>query len=212
MDYIEETRRKFWGKRDGFVWYFGLFGSFISFFGAAGAIAAGELVTVAAHGLMLGLFASYFMLQPWTRKALLALVPLAILGAIGQPRAELTAASGGGLLWTLFFVAALISPRNKLAFKIDVSDAEIQKLYDRYVSNPNASRALVYGLLSLGLPVLAPVALVLSIQSLRRVAPKAWPPIGGRRPALIGLVLAVLALLIWGWAIDEVLPRLYERS
>lgn len=198
VDYIAETRAKFWGKRDNFVWYFGLLGSLSALSGVAVAISThAHWLSLVANVVTLALFASYFMLQRWSRKALFALPPLAVVGVAEQP-AQLVAAGLGALLWALFFVAAFTSARNKLAFKIDVSDADIHKLYNQFISNPNATRALAYGVVSLFLPVFAPVALVFGIQSIRRVKPNAWPPVGGRRPAVTGIVLSVLALLLWG--------------
>jgi hypothetical protein len=197
VDHIAETRRRFWGKRDNFVWYFGLVGGLGALSGLVVAVAAAQWSGIAANALMLGLFASYFMLQRWSRKALFVLAPLTLVGAVGEQPAQLAGAGLGALIWTLFFFAALTSPRNKLAFKIDVDDAEVQRLYDQYVSNPNAMRALVYGVLSLFLPVLAPVALAFGIQSMRRVKPNAWPPIGGRRAAVTGVVVSVVALVFW---------------
>jgi hypothetical protein len=207
VDHIAETRRKFWGKRDNFVWYFGLVGSLGALSGLAVAIAAAQWSGIAANALMLGLLVSYFMLQRWSRKALFALAPLTVVGVAGEQPAQLAGAGLGALIWTLFLVAALTSPRNKLAFKIDVGDDEVQRLYDQYVSNPNAMRALVYGVLSLFLPVLAPVALAFGIQSLRRVKPNAWPPVGGRRAALTGVVVSVVALLLWCWVLVAFLTR-----
>ena len=97
----------------------------------------------------------------------------------------------------LLCLAAWFSARNKLAFKIEVSDLEIQRLYDQYVSNPSAMRALAYGVLSLIVPLIAPLSLGFGIYAMSKEQRSAWPPVGGRRAALIGIVVSGFSLVVW---------------
>jgi hypothetical protein len=209
IDFIADTRAKAWGKRDGWVWYFGLFGGFGTLAGAAGAVATGQWLALIVSAVAGVVFIAYFALQPWSRKALFGLIPLYLANSLADldqqaaQNAELKpvligSVVGGMLVFTLFVIAAYRSPRNRLAFRLEVSDAEVARYYDSYLSNPSAKRALVYGLASLVIFPLIPVALVFGVLGWRRADPKAWPPRSGRGAVIAGLACAAVGAL--GWA------------
>jgi hypothetical protein len=209
IDYLAEARAKAWGKRDGWIWYLGLVGTIGSLTNLSDAIDH-QRWSHAIGGLCSAvLFGSYFFKQPWSRKGLFVLIPFMLLNAVWTPipddldprlvrRDVLVLIVGTSvLIYALFVSAAYRSTRNRLAFKIEVTDRELERYYDRYVSNPSAGRALVYGALSIPMPLLAPVALVLGVLAWRRAAPRAWPPARGRDLAIVGMVCAGLSVLVW---------------
>jgi hypothetical protein len=100
------------------------------------------------------------------------------------------------LFSALVLLAIYRSPRNKLAFRIEASDRELQNLHDRY-ANATASRAFAYGLLSLLVPLLAPFSLAMGLKALAKADQEAWPPVGGRARAKWGLGFSIVSLLVW---------------
>jgi tetrahydromethanopterin S-methyltransferase subunit C len=91
---------------------------------------------------------------------------------------------------------AYFDPRNRLAFRIEVSDGELARLHKR-LSNATAIRSLVYGALSLGVPFLGLFSLSLGLVAWRRADRNAWPPIGGRGVALAGVAVSCTGLVMW---------------
>jgi uncharacterized MnhB-related membrane protein len=215
IDYLAEARAKAWGKRDGWVWYLGGLIGFLSLLSAVLALVNAKVAQALCAAAVAGLLISYFLMLPFSRMALFAAIPLSIVqNVLGSPAQDPNqvaraagAATGSGLIFALFALAAYNSTRNRLAFKIEVSDRELAKYYDKYVSNPAALRALAYGILSLPLPLLVPVAVAFGVRALRRFKPDAWPPVRHRGSAIAGLVFAGLSLVLWSLVLAAGLLR-----
>lgn len=216
VDYLEDTRRRFWGKRDGFVWYFGLFGPLGTLISLPQHAARSDYLSVATSLVWLGLSVAYLTLAPWSRRALLfGTVALTLLSVVqtalglgvelteeqlqlfGGRSGVLAFGAASSVVAVLIVLAAQYSARNKLAFKLPVSDAELAKVYDVHLSNPLARRAFWYALLLSAIPLASAVTLVMGIIALRRSAPEAWPPRGGRTPAITAIAISSLALVGW---------------
>ena len=211
VDYLEDTRQRFWGKRDGFVWYLGLLGSLQTLGVLPSAIQTGDLAHVVQLIAWLGVLLAYFALYRPMRLGLIAITILdiiadAVRAAVGlmvistaklSPGAAMALQALGGVVGLLIAIAAYRSPRNKLAFKISVDDRELRAVYDRYLSNPLATRSVVYGLLGMLVPFSNLVTLVMGIRALRVASTDGWPPRGGRRAAQIGIAFSILGLLAW---------------
>jgi hypothetical protein len=223
VDYVEDTRRRYWGKRDGFVWYFGpiLFLSVLAIVGDA--IRRSDAYLLANSAVWGATAVAYFVLWQPARLGLLFVSALDL--AIDASRVALGftdwpgATSGmslatvkavtllGGAFSLLLAIAAYRSPRNALAFKIAIDDRALQRVYDRYVSNPLAMRAAVYGALAMLIPFASALTLVLGILALRRSDPNAFPPRKGRGPALTGITFSIVGLLFWSIAVALAILR-----
>ncbi|MFI5308251.1 MAG: hypothetical protein ACHQ53_12900 [Polyangiales bacterium] len=215
VDYIDETRARYWGKRDGFVWYFGAFGVIAQLLALVTQRSAFDRVTLVNQFLSLFVAIAYFLLYRSARVGLLVVTVFAVLisstklalgmgvvkpqqaALFGGPVGVAIMTIGGGLLGLLLVLAANSSPRNKLAFKIPIDDRELQRVYDTYVSNPLALRAAWYAALAVLVPFASAITLGVGIRALLRADPGAWPPRGGRRAATIGIVISGLGLLAW---------------
>ena len=208
IDYLADVRNKAWGKRDGWIWYLGVLFSISYAAIAVQAIAQGNLGQAIAAVAVTAVMVCYFLMLPWSRQLIFAVVPFAAFTAVLQHPQNLagdarpsayylgTIIGRTGIL-LLFLLLAYRSTRNKLAFKLEVSDAELAKYYDTYVANPAARRACVYGAASIVVPLLIPFALAFGVRGLRRGDPNAWPPTGQRGAALWGLVFTGLSVVIW---------------
>jgi len=217
VDYLEDTRRRYWGKRDGFVWYFGAIGSLGMLVALPRHLANRDYFSIATSLVWLVLSIGYLTLAPWSRRALLfGTLALGLWGVVqaalglgtklteeqlrmfgGRPGA-LAFSAVAGLVAALIALAAYQSPRNKLAFKLPVSDADLAKVYDVHVSNALARRAFWYGLVFTMIPFASAITLVMGLVAFRRGTKGAWPPRGGRKPAMTAIVISSLALS--GWA------------
>ena len=205
IDYLAEIRAKAWGKRDGWIWYLGGFGSLAWLGVAIGLLGLGSPFQALSAASAAAILVAYFFMQPWARKAIFATVPLGVISvALGAHAQDANgtayatgAAIGRSLILVLFLIAADRSTRNKLAFKLEVSELELSRYYDTYVSNPQAKRALAYGALSVFIPLLIPVAVLFGVRGLRRANSDAWPPAGHGRTAIIGLACSGLSAVLW---------------
>lgn len=137
----------------------------------------------------------------WIARALLA--PLWIFGvATLQPASSLR--PGPEVLRSLFAlviaIAAFRSPRNKLAFGMEISDREAEAIYAVHFDNRPARAGFTLGALSIipGLGFLGLIAIPCAIVGLSRVDPEAWPPVGLKVRAIEGIVLSLLGFLITG--------------
>lgn len=215
LDYRADLRARAWGRRDAWVWYFGIVGGLGSFAVSVQAATSGNVYGALSAAAITALFGSYFMLVPWSRIALFALVPLSTLsawllieGGDANERARAAGqALGRSLFSLLFLIAAYRSTRNKLAFQIEPSEQEMSKYYERFLSNYSARRSLAYGVLSVFIPLLVPVALVFGMQGLKQARSGAWPRMRGRRVAMIGLGLSGVSILVWATVLAVALIR-----
>lgn len=204
VDYLGEFERKMWGKRDGYIWWFGLVGSL-----ATGAVLALTVVAAVAGdfvsgvvalviGAQLAVFGCYFFQMKWARAGLFGILGLNLTALAFVGPEALAGGAAQQILPLLFFVTAWNSARNQLAFRIEVPEAKLKKLYDTYYDNQVARAGMLLGLLSTFIPGLALLSLPLSIVGLRRVNPDSWPPVGRKKTAIAGIVLSVLGLLVTG--------------
>lgn len=203
VDYLEAYRLKYWGKRDGWAWLFGLggvlnIGLALSLVLAA-VIKAAELslslLDLAAVVLLMGLNGVLFWAGlPFTRAGVVVgIVVLGLFNVVAQG----AQAVSGLVLPLAVALSALGSTRNKLFFKLDVSRAELKKAWDTFHNNTIARNATTLGVGGLLIPVFAPFAIGCGIVGLRRVNPHALPPIGNKGRAIAGIVLGVVGLLLW---------------
>lgn len=203
VNYLEAYRLKYWGKRDGWAWLFGIGGLINT---ASGLISVFSLpfqehpsVVSLGIGVLVLLFGVlgilFFFGIKWARTVLLVVwlaLPFALMAVVGV-QALIPAIAPLVLL-----VVAINNTRNKLFFKIDVSTADLKKdwtlLHDNRIAR-SASSLAVGGLL---IPFFLPFAIMCGIIGWRRVDPNAFPPIGNKRAAVVGVVLGSIGLL--GWA------------
>ncbi|WP_164021494.1 DUF4190 domain-containing protein [Pyxidicoccus trucidator] len=193
VNYLETFRRGLWGKRDSRAWLVG-----------GGCLLMAPLLPVAlSYGRVLttlGLLATvvvgvaWFEGRRWARYAL-PLVPLG-LGLLAVPLVG-PPVLGLALIPFINALQLLQDTRCKLFFRVEVSERELLRLWDREVNNPMARSALSLGLGAVFLPLFAPLAIVFGFLALRRVDLKARPPIDRRAQAIAGIVLGVGALALW---------------
>lgn len=205
VDWLEAYRRELLGTRDGYAFLYGVLGpignlaqlGFVAWAAAQGA--PGMIVPGLTIAVFLANGIAYFLGRPVARWGVIVL-PLAgagfVLAAPGGLRPqELGSLVGMNLVAFLFGIAAFASPRNKLYFRLDVTEAQLRKLYSIYKDNRLADFGF---LLSLGavLPGVGIVSLALSWIALRRVDPDARPPVGKKGRAISGIVLSIVGILV----------------
>jgi hypothetical protein len=219
INYLDNYKRSIWGKRDGFVWLFGGLGTVFSagytvlfLFLAITAFASGAsnpeqgfylLIPSIVFGLIFVIDLSYLLLKKWARFGLLFLPVLQVLPSLivtsmeGGDAENMGRTCGASIIPFVFVVSAFASSRNRLAFKIDVSEAKLERLYQIYIDNGAARYGQLLSVVGFLLPPFLLVALVLSIVGLRRVDSEAWPPVGGKSKAIRGLLISILGILGW---------------
>jgi hypothetical protein len=217
-DFITTTRALVANKRDGLCYLIGCGGALIDLV----YLTVGALLLDQQGGLtyvywfvlssLTGLFVflNYLALKPWARRALFGLSGLQLFVAVAVFSREL-----GGLRSAMFLNAvaqqiialglysvAWFSKRNQAAFGVALDDEAMEALWREALSNRDAWLGFRLALLGLVVPAVELLALLLCVQGLRRTDPDHWPPIGGRRSALIGLSLIPLGAVSswWLWA------------
>ena len=196
VDYLEAFRLKYWGKRDGWAWLVGL-GAVVNVISGLVIFASGEVeaMPAALFQLLAGVVGVFFWLGvSWARKALIG-VPLGSM-AVGLLSGDPTSVPRG-IFALLITVAIYFDTRNKLFFKQEVPPSALQKAWDLYMNNTMARAGFLLGLLSFA-PGVGVLALICAVIGLRRVDPKATPPIGRKGQAIAGIVLGALGTLFWG--------------
>ena len=212
--FLDAYKDSVWGKRDGFVWLFGGFGTLMAFaqlmiFGVSalsgnmGNATPVFLAFAAVSAIMLVVNSSYLLLRPWARAALFVgpLLWVAVENVMlegGLDSFNLGRSIASMFLLFLFILAAFTSSRNKLAFKIDITEKQLEKLYKTYVDNQIARYSVLVSVLAFLIPPVLLFSFPMAIIGLRRVNPDAWPPIGGRGNAIAGLILSCLCLVFYG--------------
>jgi hypothetical protein len=223
VDYLEALRLKHWGKRDGWVWLFGLSGlvGCLAFVGLVGALfsSVAQVVPFALQAAAAVVELAFFFGQRWARTALMPAVVGSLLagvvwGAFSSGSVE--AMASGGMLLAIAVVmtgSAVFGARTKLFFKLDPGRAALQRLWSLTHDNPIARSSAVLGLVGFVMPPFAPTAVVCGVIGLRRVNPKAWPPVGLKGYAVTGLVLGALGTVMWVLVIvGALLPSLFGGS
>jgi hypothetical protein len=218
VNYLEGTRRRFWGTRDVWVWLFALSipGLLMD---VAASISDGAWLDLLLAVASLALLLPYLLLRPWARKTLFLLAIPGLMRAFIRVHAVLPAGPAGAqaaldnamrpvmiasaLVFLLFAAAAYASPRNRLAFRLPLSDVALQRVYDTYIANPLARRAALYGTLTLLVPIFGPLTLWMSWAAYRKTRDATFPPVSGAGLARVGLVtsglstLVLLGTLVW---------------
>lgn len=209
VDYLEAFRLKYWGKRDGWAWFFGVggalnlllaVGTVVNAASGEGALGRDLVVALVTAGVLTvaGLNGVLFWLGvPLARYGLLLVTALAsaLQFAVMGPAALLVFA-----MPLLIAVNVFTNWRTRLFFKLEVSRGTLQRAWDLLHNNTIARQAAIAGVAGLVFPPFAPVALIMGVIGLRRVDPNAWPPIGKKAHAIGGIALGALATLGWGAA------------
>lgn len=213
---LSDFQASLWGKRDGYVWLIGGFGSliflsqiFFWFIQAAqtqlsgtGTIKdlAGMIILIALFTAATGLTGSYLLLKKWARKALFLFpivgVPLTVISVSSVP-SVIVFSSLLVLLPFVFCVSAWTNPQNKLAFKIEISPEQLEKLFETMKSNQAAHNAFTLSVLALFIPPFLFLSLYLALRGRANCDAEGWPPVGGGKEARNGLILTTLGFIIW---------------
>ncbi|MBZ4417650.1 DUF4190 domain-containing protein [Myxococcus sp. RHSTA-1-4] len=193
VNYLEAFRLTLWGKRDSGAWLVAGCTLLVALAAVVEllegrVLSSLELLATTAVGVC------FFLGARWARIALL-LVPVywALQGVIGR---GVHLAIGFGLLF-LGALQLFLDTRNRLFFRVDVSERALRHLWDLRVNNPLARQAVSFGVSAFFVPLFAPIAIVCGFIALRRVDLKARPPIGRRGQAIAGIVLGLGALVLW---------------
>lgn len=199
------------GRRSPGVWVFGGIGALLSLLVIAAlavelaevsrpARARGLVVAIAVVSVAAVTLVGFWSLQPWSLRALRALPGIAAAGVFlhAALEEELGFAAGeaalvGGIVGVLAY-AARASPRTKAAFGLELSDAELQRLYRATRNNDLALYGLGLTLLGLIAPGFGELGLACALFAWRAVDSEAEPPVGRLIESLIGLVLGLVAL------------------
>jgi hypothetical protein len=211
VDWLEQFRLKYWGKRDSWAWLMGL----SAVFNAVSVVAMGVVVVfgdqVPLHGSDLASFGFVVFQQVaaavvcaafWkgVRLARVGLLVLPLLLCVVPILAPAGFSIFAAALPLLFAIAIYQDTRNRLFFKIEVPRERLRRLWDRYANNTLARVGFQLSLAGLLMPFLSPFGLGCSILGLRRVDPDARPPVGRKGQAIAGVVLGVLGLFVGaGW-------------
>jgi hypothetical protein len=137
---------------------------------------------------------AFFFGQRWARFGMLGAFALGLLPLVQLPQVAPVAGVTfffGVLIW----LAVITSTLNKLFFKLEVPQRELQKAWDLFANNTLARAGFLLGLSSLLMWPVGFVGLPVSIVGLTRVDPKAMPPIGRKGQAIAGIVFSSLGVL-----------------
>jgi hypothetical protein len=193
VDYLEAYRLKYWGKRDGWAWLFGLAAPFQIILGASSLVEEWQppilgLMTI-AFGIVGGLF--FFGLRIARLLLMFTFVCQCIVVVV------VTGAQGlaGLVIPFLVTVSIVTNTRTLLFFEVPVDRKRLQRAWDIYANNTVARYALLLGVLSLLVPPLGVLAVLCGILGLSRVDKNARPPIGRRGSAIAGIVCGSIGTL-----------------
>lgn len=197
VDWLDAFRRELWGRRDGWAYFYGIFGT-LGYAGTAAFTATASFVRPPPYAELFALClagmavnVAYFFRARWARIAVVAL-PLAWPVLLGSSPLS-------PVIPMLIGLAAYQDARSRLFFKIDVPEEKIRKIYDIYRNNQLARLGFTLALIGILVPGFALAALPCSIVGLRRVDPNARPPVGRKGHAIAGIALSILGIL--GWAL-----------
>ena len=193
VNYLESFRLKYWGRRDPGAYLVGG-GTLVFAWGGVAALQEGYVYSALAMLAAVVVGMAYFLGKRWARLPML-LTPL-VLGLLATLASD-TPAFAPALLVFVAAAQLYMDPRGKLFFRVEVSERELRRLWEREVNNPLARHAVALGLSALFLPLFAPFAILLGFLALRRVDLQARPPIGRRGQALAGVALGLGAVALW---------------
>lgn len=224
---ILEMRDRFWGRPGEWVCGCGGVGVLLSLLLlvfsiqriAESSLSASDFIgiffslAVAFSGLWISF--SYFFLRSWARKAvfLWPLFAVALLQAAEMPLFT-TSSEGVTVLIVYFFIPMIVlfqshhSPRTKLAFKIELSEKELEDYYSKTVLHPLSYHSFSLSFMGFFLPPLLLLSLLGSVIGILKYDPKAWPPIRGLPHALAGLFVSLFSLYFWAVVINAIYQAL----
>jgi hypothetical protein len=198
VNYLVAFRREYEGKRDALAWLALLAG--LNNFGLMFRVGHGAVaLAVFAMGV---LEIAFFAGQRWSRWGLLPVqIALAACNiAMADGPVEGGRATGRAIAALFFTTMALFNTRNRLFFRLPVSDEALARAWNVYENNSPARLGFALGVVSLVVWPFAAISLPLSLVGLSRVNPSAVPPIGRRWQAIAGIVCSLVGLLVMAGA------------
>ncbi|WP_342377640.1 hypothetical protein NVS55_00020 [Myxococcus stipitatus] len=204
VNYLDVFRQGLWGKRDATAWWVGIFSlGFVA--GGAWLASVGEWLLAMLLWASAGVGGCFFLGQRWARTGL-AVAPV-VVGIVAfwkmGPVALVCA-----LLLFISTLKIFLDARNRLFFRVEVSEQDLLRLWDLHVNNPLARTALSLGVASFIIPVFAPFAVLVGALALRKVDPHARPPIGRKEHAMAGIGLGLGAVVVWVLLVTPYFQRL----
>jgi len=192
-DHLERFRRELHGRMDLPVVLFGIFCPILT-----GVLIWWAPPLEAAFGIGgIAIFCAYLLRKAWARVALFALPAAAIGLAIPHGPGAVLAALVAGVIPTAMIASAYASPRNRLAFGLEVGRRDLAKLYDASRNNPRAQESVLLAILGLAFPPALVLSLALAVYGLTRVDPHASPPVGKRGHALVGIAISLAGIALY---------------
>ncbi|MFT3713702.1 MAG: hypothetical protein QM817_39085 [Archangium sp.] len=201
VDYPRAYRDRYWGKRDGWAWFFGLLSLVLM---AGGVLMLNQDVRAGLVAFFTGV--AWLLFWFGVRIARPAMVAMTTIGAVYNVMQQIPP----NIIGILMVTVAMFSTRTKLFFKMEVSEADLAKAWLAQHDNRFAAWSRGTGVVSLlsilawlgtpaasiftlgvGLPAIA-----LGVAGLRAVNEKAQPPVGGRTSALVGLACGAFGVVI----------------
>ncbi len=198
VDWLEGFKQKYWGRRDGWAWLFGI-GAVLNLVTAVGMLFDPQVRLTAPFVLVSSVAGALWWLKiPAARWVVVgSLVASTVFIAVTVSPFAIAAT----VLPLLVVLSVATSTRTKLFFELEVSRDELRRMWDLYANNQVARYALSLGVLGLLVWPVAPVAIVCGVIGLARVDPDAKPPIGRRGSAIAGVALGVAGMLIASFAV-----------
>jgi hypothetical protein len=192
---LETLVQTLWGRRDAWAWVMGVSVPLhISFAAAQGVDERWGMMAFGVANALVTL--AYFLGVRQARVGLVVLPPLWGVGllAIGREWELVLPLAAVPLTIAVVLYQNL---RNKLFFRIPLSRAQQERLWDDVANNPTARRAFLCSVLGLYVPGASLVAIGLGVLGLRRVDPLARPPQGKRGYALAAIALGIGGIVLW---------------
>ena len=200
VNYPRVYRDAHWGKRSGWAWFMGAV-SLLAFF-------TGAVTLTKSPGIAVGLLLSgvgYLLFWTGHRTGRAALVAVTVVGTV----LNLTQGQLPNPFAIVFCVLALINPRTKLFYKLEVPERELATAWLAQHDNLPAQWSAGLGLVSIvtivtfqaswkfafGTIGLGLFSMVLGVIGVRRVNLEAVPPVGRRLGALLGGLAGFLGAL-----------------
>jgi hypothetical protein len=188
VDWLEGFRLKHWGKRDLWAWMFGI-GAPLQLASAIAMFLDQDARWLAPFVLASGVGGALWWLKVraarWFQLGVLVAMGL-YLAVTVQP-----AAFFGILFPFLILFSVATATTTKLWFELEVSRADLTRMWDLHANNQLARHALALGLMGLVIWPLAPFAVLCGAIGLARVDLEARPPVGRRKSAIAGIVLGL---------------------
>ena len=203
VNYPRAYRDAHWGKRDSWAWFMGVTG-LLGLMTGAQALTKGSALGVAF--MVSGICSLSFWSGARAGRAAL------VIGTLISVLITFTQTRLPNVIAIYFVVAALRSPRTKLFFEMDVSEAELAAAWLGEHDNQLATVSRALGFIALatmltwlgprefayGTAAIGAVAVFTGVIGLSRVNPNVHPPIGRKGAAIVGVVTGAIAVLAGG--------------